>query len=157
MGSPPHMRGKDDRSERRSPAPGITPAHAGKSKSVTQAPHSYWDHPRTCGEKAFCTACRSFSVGSPPHMRGKITQKDECGYYLGITPAHAGKRKTVLWVRPSRRDHPRTCGEKCNTIANDIYQQGSPPHMRGKGIRDQLEAEETGITPAHAGKRLRKP
>ena len=51
VGSPPHMRGKATPIFAAHPPPGITPAHAGKSKMSTQKSRSFKDHPRTCGEK----------------------------------------------------------------------------------------------------------
>ena len=51
-GSPPHMRGKDASRALRGGNPGITPAHAGKSTFTPFFEVVFWDHPRTCGEKA---------------------------------------------------------------------------------------------------------
>ena len=52
-GSPPRMRGKVSKAKQSSRKYGITPAHAGKSRSE----HCFWiisrDHPRACGEKHF--------------------------------------------------------------------------------------------------------
>ena len=35
-----------------------------------------------------------------------------------------------------------------------MWHRGSPPHMRGKDIDDNLSKENPGITPAYAGKSL---
>ena len=69
-----------------------------------------------------------------------------------ITPAHAGKR--TLWQKtmPKSKDHPRTCGEKTFRKFVSGAFQGSPPHMRGKGVVGIGKAPPGGITPAHAGK-----
>ncbi len=53
-------------------------------------------------------------LGSPPHMRGKVSG----GY------THANQTQ----------DHPRTCGEKVLTEKELDYCKGSPPHMRGKEV-----------------------
>ena len=51
-GSPPHMRGKVCVNFVISIPARITPAHAGKSYFPYSQLNQYWDHPRTCGEKA---------------------------------------------------------------------------------------------------------
>ena len=67
-------------------------------------------------------------------MRGKVTRAFRKSFYVGITPAYAGKRATCRDVRAVPRDHPRLCGEKPHTILADRLSVGSPPPMRGKGL-----------------------
>ena len=50
-------------------------------------------------------------------------------------------------------DHPRACGEKVPPDCCTLESPGSPPRMRGKGLRVGTCAPKSGITPAHAGKR----
>ena len=50
----------------------ITPAHAGKSSMISLKKLHQRDHPRTCGEKKLIGGDDVVSVGSPPHMRGKV-------------------------------------------------------------------------------------
>ena len=71
----------------------------------------------------------------------------------GITPAYAGKRNRFRFASFYKRDHPRICGEKRQPLSRLLQQQGSPPHMRGKGFIEKLHFAGTGITPAYAGKR----
>ena len=71
-GSPPRMRGKDNRPRYPGTCPGITPACAGKRIKLRKRHSICGDHPRACGEKLGVGAAR---IG--------------CG---GITPAYAGKR-----------------------------------------------------------------
>ena len=135
-------------------ARGITPAHAGKSRTSIPIVICRKDHPRTRGEKR--TSCRSASItrGSPPHTRGKghLFKVQIDG--LGITPAHAGKSAMMAKVFDKPKDHPRTRGEKYNGKKNICGDRGSPPHTRGKG-RDNLRTRAAGgITPAHAGKSI---
>ena len=111
-GSPPPMRGKVTATYADNANSRITPAHAGKSPEILIYVILYEDHPRPCGEKAFCEASSSRCHGSPPPMRGK-------GYIVqypcpapGITPAHAGKSSIVKHCQFRCRDHPRPCGEK---------------------------------------------
>ena len=91
LGSPPHMRGKANIAFLVRSFSGITPAHAGKSTSTVISRSSFWDHPRTCGEKFSPNATNSLDRGSPPHMRGKDPKNDAVQGSFRITPAHAGK------------------------------------------------------------------
>ena len=91
LGSPPRMRGKDDRRRMSAGKQGITPAYAGKSYNEKVNGAGNRDHPRVCGEKCGLPS-HTFSVsGSPPRMRGKVFLKALCEGTLGITPAYAGK------------------------------------------------------------------
>ena len=136
---------------------GITPAHAGKSVEYYGVILHAWDHPRTCGEKIVMCSQATKVLGSPPHMRGKAIQFLCCTPPRGITPAHAGKRDSLILYRNCIRDHPRTCGEKAHLLHSPAPAMGSPPHMRGKAKVPFQAAQSFGITPAHAGKsRLRR-
>ena len=90
-GSPPHVRGKVDKSTYRNLQNRITPACAGKSLTATRAARSTGDHPRMCGEKPDCKAKRNPKKGSPPHVRGKVVEKKDGSKVYRITPACAGK------------------------------------------------------------------
>ena len=114
------------------------------------------DHPRTCGEKKMELAFLRQMWGSPPHMRGKgAFGADETGW-TRITPAHAGKRVGVASNKKLCEDHPRTCGEKKPNGHGRRPSAGSPPHMRGKASGGLPLRVAGGITPAHAGKRLKR-
>ena len=131
-GSPPPMRGKEDKAWRRPSLPGITPAHAGKSSEQLWSLPSSKDHPRPCGEKP-SRACRDrWSRGSPPPMRGKGEILVSGPGINGITPAHAGKRAKVSGFSCVYGDHPRPCGEKIRLSSSIAASAGSPPPMRGK-------------------------
>ena len=52
-----------------------------------------------------------------------------------ITPAYAGKSQSLEFQRRYYQDHPRLCGEKGYRGYFQKYKLGSPPPMRGKGIR----------------------
>ena len=56
-GSPPHVRGKDQRIRKDMERMGITPACAGKSIRLTDTVFCRRDHPRMCGEKVACALC----------------------------------------------------------------------------------------------------
>ena len=131
-GSPPHTRGKENASAAQSRADGITPAHAGKRNRIGFFFWSSRDHPRTRGEKNSAGIFVKYSVGSPPHTRGKACGACICPVANGITPAHAGKSGGITKYGTQYR--------------------GSPPHSRGKVISSVSVVCSVGITPAHAGK-----
>ena len=89
-------------------------------------------------------------------MRGKVKTLEA---YMGndrITPAYAGKSAQSQVHGHVLRDHPRLCGEKDADDISNYYLKGSPPPMRGKVIFLFLQLYEFGITPAYAGKSLRR-
>ena len=133
LGSPPPMRGKVDQNVCFDELPGITPAYAGKRSDKKQMHHTLQDHPRLCGEKF------------PQFYFSQTVYR--------ITPAYAGKSEITDEGSSIRRDHPRLCGEKSTRCVVYCIQRGSPPPMRGKGYYTDITFDETGITPAYAGKR----
>ena len=173
-GSPPHMRGKVDHSFHGSSCSRITPAYAGKSSCFCKSGRAGRDHPRICGEKVSSFLRIALNMGSPPHMRGKVIRYAGSVDPYRITPAYAGKsiaiptggtvgpRITPAYAGKSRGkrqslheiwDHPRICGEKSTCSFAVDHLQGSPPHMRGKGVNFTGLKLGLGITPAYAGKR----
>ena len=150
------MRGKAAWSRRRADDTRITPAHAGKRSIGTQTCFLTWDHPRPCGEKLYAARLIVVVGGSPPPMRGKGRFGVWHPVELRITPAHAGKSESVYKHFKQYKDHPRPCGEKVNKHRRARHTVGSPPPMRGKDRHRGWQVDVAGITPAHAGKRLRK-
>ena len=136
-GSPPRGRGKVLPCGQRSGRPGITPAWAGKSRTIHCRGDHSWDHPRVGGEKPDLTGA---AFGEP-----------------GITPAWAGKRN--LGDHPTKviQDHPRVGGEKGLGGVDWGLPRGSPPRGRGKVFHAGPGGRCTGITPAWAGKSRRRP
>ena len=132
IGSPPRMRGKGVKHRDGRVRVGITPAYAGKSRTLGTGGSGRRDHPRVCGEKGFCIRCTARMVGSPPRMRGKVYLLCLLPIRTGITPAYAGKSLAQCFVRFSLRDHPRVCGEKFCKWLQEPNTMGSPPRMRGK-------------------------
>ena len=111
---------------------GITPAYAGKSAGFGLFLDVPGDHPRICGEKLRDLRMVLSTVGSPPHMRGKVF--------------------IAFLLLDVVGDHPRICGEKQYRPRRLRRCLGSPPHMRGKGEADDRAEQEQRITPAYAGK-----
>ena len=71
-GSPPHVRGKAKLLHCQISSTRITPAYAGKRSSSKAGPVGLADHPRVCGEKFLASTFFAVTLGSPPHMRGKV-------------------------------------------------------------------------------------
>ena len=155
-GSPPPMRGKVRPVHLFRHGIGITPAYAGKSRSVRRSGILTQDHPRLCGEKLTVTVSHASESGSPPPMRGKGTLPVSVRSARRITPAYAGKSDTKHTVLEHRKDHPRLCGEKAIVTSVPCSVLGSPPPMRGKAFLSGSLRTPTRITPAYAGKRQAK-
>ena len=150
------MRGKASPARRNQARKRITPAYAGKRNNNTPAFPGLEDHPRVCGEKGERIVAFVSNVGSPPRMRGK-GQRPRRGYpFRGITPAYAGKRRSSMLGCAAAWDHPRVCGEKKVAGLDAVKVQGSPPRMRGKEGAYSGIHPKGGITPAYAGKRLKR-
>ena len=155
-GSPPRVRGKDVSGADATPWIRITPACAGKSFTSMKCFRAIQDHPRVCGEKTEIAYVVFLSEGSPPRVRGKAYRiKPHC-VNARITPACAGKSKGCCGVGIPLEDHPRVCGEKQAEQDLIATRQGSPPRVRGKVPFPVLHGFGAGITPACAGKRLKR-
>ena len=89
-------------------------------------------------------------------MRGKVPTFHPPSGAVGITPAYAGKRRLCVVAAHLGRDHPRVCGEKMDDIGHIGIDPGSPPRMRGKAQKTEKSAGNGRITPAYAGKRLKR-
>ena len=114
------------------------------------------DHPRVCGEKAPRRRNIQLPMGSPPRMRGKGNVDSIKLLLTRITPAYAGKRYTNGAAFKIAKDHPRVCGEKYPTANRASDAIGSPPRMRGKVSLSSIKYDTGRITPAYAGKRLKR-
>ena len=155
-GSPPRGRGKVQGDGETEDSLGITPAWAGKSPLRPPGWARSGDHPRVGGEKLMLTAAELSPPGSPPRGRGKVVALQTRTPSAGITPAWAGKRGAGGDRGRDGRDHPRVGGEKANTAVGPIAGKGSPPRGRGKDHRSRPHLFSCGITPAWAGKRLKR-
>ena len=87
-------------------------------------------------------------------MRGKDTELVGMLAGGGITPAYAGKSYPSPAYYNTHKDHPRLCGEKFQHLPSTLFQQGSPPPMRGKVIFMMHTSAFSRITPAYAGKSI---
>ena len=117
-------------------ASGSPPHVRGKARIIVIWQFHFQDHPRMCGEKRFSSVCG-------PCIKG-------------ITPACAGKRAAATIGAIGIGDHPRMCGEKIINPMICDFDLGSPPHVRGKVHGAAHVQKILGITPACAGKRLKR-
>ena len=152
MGSPPRMRGKPVTKQLWPRRVGITPADAGKTTAHSVPGFTPRDHPRGCGENILLTSAFTSGLGSPPRMRGKRNRGRYYPPLRRITPADAGKTRTLRLSRPKSGDHPRGCGENNTRDGECIPKKGSPPRMRGKPASPPCRNSAARITPADAGK-----
>ena len=135
-GSPPHARGRLNEIASPVREVRITPACAGKTTDSSYTHLPMPDHPRMRGEDLTAKTMPKESSGSPPHARGR-RKVLFCGQRLTrITPACAGKTPHFLALRAGPRDHPRMRGEDTHFGAWKHEGRGSPPHARGRPVRD---------------------
>ena len=132
MWNTPPMRGRKSEPVRKYPEGRITPAHAGKSIDFRYIVGLHQDHPRACGEKLIWRQSKWLTTGSPPRMRGKALASYSAPTGIRITPAHAGKSRSIPSKSAMPWDHPRACGEKDGDLTRTTPTAGSPPRMRGK-------------------------
>ena len=151
-GSPPQVRGKPLRPRPDKHRPRITPAGAGKTSGCLAVFDIRRDHPRRCGENKFGKHIQVGATGSPPQVRGKLSENNGYCRITRITPAGAGKTTLLSEARRRTPDHPRRCGENFATATNSSDGAGSPPQVRGKPVHGYRVDRAVGITPAGAGK-----
>ena len=151
-GSPPHTRGKFQKSDRAFRDVRITPAYAGKIIPPCSRSGGVENHPRIRGENVSSLCSTRCSRGSPPHTRGKSRSPPHGKGGDRITPAYAGKIEAGHARGQKAEDHPRIRGE--NGVEHSLLfgRPGSPPHTRGKLPYPAMRPTGEGITPAYAGK-----
>ena len=156
LGSPPRGRGKVTSAFFVESRTGITPAWAGKRSSLDGKMFKIWDHPRVGGEKTKGGGPEKSGLGSPPRGRGKVGHSVISTISSGITPAWAGKSLFDMVINSLLEDHPRVGGEKFQKPIDMLQDMGSPPRGRGKVLEFALVFRWCRITPAWAGKRLKR-
>ena len=107
-----------------------------------------------CGEKWGSVHFKPSHPGSPPRVRGEGKSRSRKAKRTRITPACAGRSLPRSHRRALPRDHPRVCGEKFEIKVHSSRRTGSPPRVRGEGLRPELVVKEDRITPACAGRRI---
>ena len=152
IGSPPQVRGKQEKMKILLTLLRITPAGAGKTNKMIFDELEVWDHPRRCGENAQALNDLDADKGSPPQVRGKQSFAVLPPLRTRITPAGAGKTEFAPLSVHVTEDHPRRCGENLCISLQIPTVAGSPPQVRGKLPPGGMLLCPSRITPAGAGK-----
>ena len=92
-GSSPRVRGAVPEGHRPRQGPGIIPACAGSSATISLPPLGVWDHPRVCGEQDAPDRARLGAKGSSPRVRGAGDFSHKGNSRIGIIPARAGSSR----------------------------------------------------------------
>ena len=156
LGSPPQVRGKQIRHSYLRLQERITPAGAGKTCYARCCTDFAWDHPRRCGENILNRILFGSTAGSPPQVRGKHAVCKALAQIERITPAGAGKTRKDENDLFCKWDHPRRCGENLTNSDLQPNMLGSPPQVRGKLLNFGMRSAPCRITPAGAGKTLKR-
>ena len=110
-GSSPLTRGKRSYSCEGLLAPGLIPAHAGKTLGRRPTTPARRAHPRSRGENTPEDRARLRIQGSSPLTRGKPRIARVARLPGGLIPAHAGKTQELAAERAAITAHPRSRGE----------------------------------------------
>ena len=84
-------------------------------------------------------------------MRGTVRRGSGNAPGQGITPARAGNSPILPGSVSLVWDHPRACGEQTGCYVFCICKRGSPPRVRGTGLKSNEYCADYRITPARAG------
>ena len=152
LGSSPLTRGKLGCQLAETTAPGLIPAHAGKTRLYPRRSHRGRAHPRSRGENTNCHPFSTSGWGSSPLTRGKRRVPRRRILREGLIPAHAGKTMPPTRASLELRAHPRSRGENSVPTVALMAGPGSSPLTRGKRRRPRHGARPRGLIPAHAGK-----
>ena len=134
----------------------ITPAHAGRISLFSFLFSALRDHPRACGKNIINGSSTCLSRGSPPRMREEFHLVFPRYDSSRITPAHAGRIWDYFGFPTGIEDHPRACGKNSILALYVSAPMGSPPRMREESKLETLMIVQAGITPAHAGRIIRR-
>ena len=152
IGSSPLTRGKLARTGPREDAPGLIPAHAGKTPHRGQGHLQGTAHPRSRGENGAEKARRYPPGGSSPLTRGKRLRMRLKPMISRLIPAHAGKTRQWPHLCHPWSAHPRSRGENARTARYSPPTGGSSPLTRGKQDASARAVYRLRLIPAHAGK-----
>ena len=150
-GSSPHARGTRKELHRSLYDPGIIPACAGNTMTVTGSSSSSGDHPRMRGEHNAEAAANVGTQGSSPHARGTQRRHEFRLLRFGIIPACAGNTSWLPAGSWWDWDHPRMRGEHAAHYRHLAVHVGSSPHARGTLVWSTVDQTDPGIIPACAG------
>ena len=148
----PAHAGKTGRDADATPVGGLIPAHAGKTAPQPQPSSAQSAHPRSRGENATVWSASSGYMGSSPLTRGKRAVLRLHAVRVRLIPAHAGKTRQASGRRVLGWAHPRSRGENTVGVADTCLTAGSSPLTRGKPAVAGCTSRADRLIPAHAGK-----
>ncbi len=137
-------------------ATGITPACAGRTSLGWLSMCGRWDHPRVRGENVVFDRPPGVHRGSPPRARGEHRRPSLACHPHRITPACAGRTAPLVGTNIRNSDHPRVRGENVAGLGFLDPVPGSPPRARGERHCRPRKHRKMGITPACAGRTIRR-
>ena len=132
IGSPPHVWGKPRMPSVVKSCSRITPTCVGKASSRLAITALLQDHPHMCGESSAVSGMLIMSLGSPPHVWGKLRNLRPDLGQVRITPTCVGKAGVTVHRFRLYEDHPHMCGESSGICQRKCEIGGSPPHVWGK-------------------------
>ena len=109
-----------------------------------------------CGKNSRSASTSRRQYGSPPRVREELIFSLLFFLPIRITPACAGRTSMKLNCLAVTWDHPRVCGKNLVVIVVCCIMAGSPPRVREEPIFPSLVMLLRGITPACAGRTVKK-
>ena len=152
VGSSPLTRGKLRSHAEADPAPGLIPAHAGKTFEPQAFERAVMAHPRSRGENLIGAVRTLVVTGSSPLTRGKRPRPVAGSPPQRLIPAHAGKTRPGGPLARHGPAHPRSRGENVAHRVHVLAAVGSSPLTRGKQEPVHPPTQGVRLIPAHAGK-----
>ena len=152
LGTPPRVRGRPPLRVKSGSIFGNTPACAGKTLIKLIKINFTREHPRVCGEDPSMRLQKSYTAGTPPRVRGRLSFSRFLCAYPRNTPACAGKTTYSCTPNSCLREHPRVCGEDRAFTTQSEFWPGTPPRVRGRLTFIADAATLYRNTPACAGK-----
>ena len=107
-----------------------------------------------CREKQKELVVKHLTIGSPLRVQGKVKKGFGDAFRNRITPACAGKSKSLVISGKQIKDHPCVCREKYSQKPLVWNALGSPLRVQGKEKAIGIYLKNCRITPACAGKSL---
>ena len=151
MGSSPHTRGARRPGHPHPRRQRIIPAYAGSTLVSKSKERRSADHPRIRGEHRTAYDPASQALGSSPHTRGALAERQFARPFLRIIPPYAGSTCPRCHSRRRGQDHPRIRGEHIPEAPVFGADVGSSPHTRGAPLFARAHDGDVGIIPAYAG------
>ena len=150
-GSSPHTRGAQNKSMGRGGTSRFIPAYAGNALRATPAYPPPPVHPRIRGERMIVRLLADRMDGSSPHTLGTRAPQPGPARRYRFIPACAGNAGMAQTRRFRRSVHPRTRGERTETMEISNGSHGSSSHTQGTRSIASTNRARSWFIPAYAG------